>query len=227
MNRFLSTYSDVLAGKGTPADANKAAIALALFPTLVTKAEVALKEVEKPNLLPLVMEKEVLLAQLNAAERDIATGDALIALRQDHVDALLAQLDAYGQARTAVASFSKAGSVTDTTMLGALQPAVGEKDPNVKSVRVITKANLWKATSLFLDAEGRLRADVAKTRYRITALAHEKALTYAEANIYQWKALIDPSVELMSMYGASGLRSSDLTALLNSLTLLWIAVGVN
>jgi outer membrane protein TolC len=80
---------------------------------------------------------------------------------------------------------------------------------------------------LFLDAEGRLRAEAGKTRYRMTALERERTLSIAESNINQWKALIDPSVDLMVAYGTSGLKSSDIQAFLNSLTLLWIGVGVN
>lgn len=224
LDRFLATYSDVLAGKGTPEDASKAAIALALFPDLVNKAQQSLKDLEKPNLVPLVIEKKVEQARLAAAERDIATRNSVIALRQAHYDLLLAQLDAYQRAQNWLGT---AGAGT-AKLVEVLQPVPNTKDMSAAAKSQFeSRKNLWMATSLYLDAEGRLRAEVGKTRYRITALVHEKALTYAESNIRQWQVLIDPSVEIMAMYGASGLKSSDIAAFINSLTLLWIAVGVN
>lgn len=227
VDRFLSTYSDVVAGKGSPKNANDAAIALALFPELMDKAKVALNDVQKPNLLPLVMEKNVLQAQLDAAQRDIATRTQVIALREAQLDLLMEQLDAYSRADVALNEVLKAGVVTDKTLLGALQPMAVTREQDLEGQVFFSKQKLWKASALYLDAEGRLRAEVSKTRYRITALAHEKALTYSEANIHQWKTLIDPAVELMAQYGESGFKSSDVSAFFNAVTLLWIAVGVN
>jgi hypothetical protein len=85
------------------------------------------------------------------------------------------------------------------------------------------RTKLWRSTALFLDAEGRLRAEGGKAFYRISALEHEQVLTYAESGLNQWKALIDPSVELIAAYSAAGVKLTDITGVLNSVTLLWIA----
>jgi hypothetical protein len=228
VERFLSTYSDVRLGKASPENASKAAIALALFPELQAKAEAALKTAKAPNLVPLVMEKTVHQARLAAAQRDIATRNSVIAHRRVQLDLLMEQLDAYRRADVALNEALKAANVTDKTLLGALQPLAVAKEQDLAGQSPFeSKQKLWKASALYLDAEGRLRAEVAKTRYRITALAHERALTYSEASIHQWKALVDPAVGLMVMYSESGFASSDVEAFANALTLLWIAIGVN
>ena len=64
-------------------------------------------------------------------------------------------------------------------------------------------------------------------RTRAVAAKYETALGYAEANAAQWNALISGGVDQLADYGASGVRAEQITALLNSLTLLWIGVGVN
>ena len=219
LDRFLSTYSDVLAGKGTTKDPSQVAIALAVFPDLIRKAEVALQSSKKPMLTHLVIQKNLEQAKLDAADRDIAVRRKLIELWKAQVEALQGQLDAYLQAHSGMSTPAIA-ALGEKSLREALSPSNNEDEFK-------NKQKLWKSAALYLDAENRLRAEVAKNRYRILALQYEKTLTYAEANINQWKALIEPTVELMGSYGESGLRSSDITAFLNSLTLLWIGAGVN
>jgi len=226
LDRFLSTYSDVVAGKGTDGG-SRAAIALAVFPDLVDKARVALQDLQKPNLVPLALQKNLEKAKLDGAQRDVATRTTLIALRQAHADGLIAQAKAYKSAHDALTAKGVTQQLGSAKLREALKPVSADQITDKPDGLFESKQKLWKATALFLDAEGRLRAEVGKTRYRMTALERERSLTLAESNINQWKALIDPSVDLMTAYGASGLKSSDIQALLNSLTLLWIGVGVN
>jgi hypothetical protein len=226
LDRFLSTYSDVVAGKGTEGG-NRAAIALAVFPDLIDKARVALKDLEKPNLVPLVLQKNLEQTKLEAAQRDIQTRTRLISLRQAHVDGLTAQARAYKAADDALNAKGVTQRLATLKLREAMKPVSDKEVTDDPDGLFESKQKLWKATALYLDAQGRLRANVGKTRYRVTALERERTLTYAESNVNQWKALIDPSVELMGAYGASGVKSSDIQSLFNSLTLLWIGVGVN
>ena len=221
LDRFLSTYKDIASGKAAPADANRTAIALAVFSDLRDKATKSLNDLEKPNLVPLVTQKTIEQAKISAAQRDIDTRQQLIAQRQAYVDAVAAQVDAY-QRIADVTNLPEVAALGDKTALhDALKPA----DATDRAFE--TKVKLWRAVARFLDAEGRLRADAGKAEYRILALNHERALTYAEANIAQWQALIDPSVQVLADYAAAGLKASDVTAFLNSLTLLWIGAGVH
>lgn len=227
LDRFLSTYTDVRDGKGTPENASKAAIALAVFPDLRAKAQKVLSELEKPNLIPLALQKGVEKARLDGAQRDIDVINTRLALRQAHVDALAAQGNAYWQVNGALSN-AAVQKFDSTTMFQALQPLTAkEAEDRSDNGPVEGKKLLWMATALYLDAEGRLRAEGVKTEHRIVALSYEQAASLAESNLGQWKALIDPSVELMAAYGASGLKSTDIASFLNTLTLLWIGVGVN
>lgn len=226
LDRFLSTYSDVVAGKGTEGG-NRAAIALAVFPDLIDKARVALKDVEKPNLVPLVLQKNLEQAKLEGAQRDLDTRMRLVSQREAHVDGLIAQAQAYKAADDALKADGVAKHFGGAKLRDALKPLGDTEVSDAADGPFESKQKLWKAVALFLDTEGRLRANVGKTRYRLTALERERTLTYAESNINQWKTLIEPSVDLMGAYGASGVKSSDIQSLLNSLTLLWIGVGVN
>ena len=217
LDAFLKTYQDVTTGKAV-VDGNKIAIALAVFPDIGDKAKKALADVEKPKLVSLAIQKNIELAKLDAAQKDIALRRQVVAELESQVAALDAQVQALNSALDPFADPAVAG------MLGKkLVDVMTAKDGG----GLVARTKLWKATTRYLDAEGRLRAEVGKSEYRISALSHERALTYAESNITQWKALIDPSVDLMAAYGAAGLKTSDLIALFNSLTLLWIGAGVH
>jgi hypothetical protein len=217
LDGFLATYKDIVAGKGVE-DGNKVAIALAVFPDLRDKARAALRDLEKPNLVPLAVQKNVELAKLEGAQRSIDLRRQVVAERQAQVAALEAQVVALDEAK---------GSFKDPAIKGASTKSLLEVMNEKNNEGLNARIKLWRSTTRFLDAEGRLRAEAGKVPYRISALEHERVLTLAESNVHQWQALIDPTVELMAGYGAAGLKSSDHIALFNSLTLLWNAIGVN
>lgn len=217
LDGFLTTYKDIAAGKGVE-DGNKVAIALAVFPDLRDKARAALRDLERPNLVPLAVQKNIELAKLEGAQRSIDLRRQVVAERQAQVAALDAQVEALDEAK---------GPFMDPAVRDLMNKPLLEVMNEKGDKGLDARIKLWRSTTRYLDSEGRLRAEAGKAPYRISALEHERVLTLAESNINQWKALIDPSIELMAGYGAAGLKSSDLIALFNSLTLLWIAVGVN
>ena len=227
LDRFLSTYTDVRDGKGSPENASKAAIALAVFPDLRAKAQKILSDLNKPNLVPLTLQKGIEKAKLDGAQRDIDVINMRLSLRQAHIDALAAQGYAYWQVNGALLN-AATQKFDSTEIFKVLQPLTAkEAEDRTDSGPVEGKKLLWMATALYLDAEGRLRAEAVKSEHRLVALSYEHAASIAESNLGQWRALIDPSVELMAAYGASGLKSSDIATFLNTLTMLWIGVGVN
>jgi len=63
--------------------------------------------------------------------------------------------------------------------------------------------------------------------FQRSAIGYERALSYAESNVTQWNTRITASVDQMAEFGAAGIKKEDVIALVNSLTLLWIGVGVN
>ncbi len=222
IKQFLATYDDVSQGKGAPDGSNRAVIALALFPALADKAKKALADAEKPNLLPLVIEKNIQQQNLEAAQREVARRMKVIALLQSQVDLTIAEGDSFQQMKDSLADPLIKAHPGDLLRV-LLQPY----DPNASPAIRQAKENAWRASSRYLDVWGRQRAEIGKNRYRISALANEKPIAFAESSINQWKVLIDPSVELMADFGASGVKTSDIKDFLNSVMLLAIAIGVN
>ena len=226
LNRFLSTYDDVTAGKGTPEGSSRAAIALALFPDLLKKSQDALAEANKPRLAPLVLQKNLEQARLEAAQRDVQRRETLLELRRVHVRHQADQAMAYLNAARGLRRLDKAA--LDSQAMREVLRAYDDESRDASAARTReAKQQTWKAVTRFLEAEGHLRAEASKAQYRITALEHEGVLTYAESSINQWKGLIDPSVDLLADWGASGVKASDITDLFDSLMLLGIAIGVN
>jgi len=236
INGFLTTYDDVVAGKGAAEGSSKTAMALALFPDLSDKAKAAIQDAQKPRLLPLVMEKKVEQAKLEAAQRNVARQKKALELRAAQVDVLEESVKTLTSAEKSLAALS---GVQDSEALGPLlmplkvapldMPTQEEKQRTAQRdalAELARKQELWRLAGRVLYAEGRLRADVNKLRHQITALGFEEPISYAESGLMQWKALLDPSVELLADYGASGLKAKDIQDVLNSLSLLWIAAKV-
>ena len=236
INGFLTTYDDVVAGKGAAEGSNKTAIALSLFPDLSDKAKAAIQDAQKPRLLPLVMEKKVEQAKLEAAQRNVARQKKVLELREAQVDVLEESLKTLTSAEKSLAALN---GVRDSEALGPLlmplkvapldMPTQDDKQraAQLAALTVLArKQELWRLAGRVLYVEGRLRADVNKLRHQITALGFEEPISYAESGLMQWKALLDPSVELLADYGASGLKAKDIQDVLNSLSLLWIAAKV-
>lgn len=224
INKFIANYEDVVAGKGTPEGSSRAAIALGLFPDLIDKTRQTLLDAQKPSLVPLVLQKKVEQAKLEAAQRDLARRDQMLALRQQRVAILTERLETYQRAEASLKG-ALLSPVAGARLGPLLAPAAANAD--LASTEQKRKNELHRVASLVLDAEGRLQAASGKARYQIAALAHEEATSYAESSLMQWKALLDPSVELLVAYGDSGLKASQIQDLLNTIALLVIAARTN
>lgn len=229
LNGLLKTYADIGAGKEVK-DGNKVAIALTVFPDIRDKARNALSDANKPHLLPLAIQKNVELAKLETADKVIALRRQVLNERKAQVASIESQLDALTQAREAFLLYEGAG-VTPTKNNPAIDSLMSQTLFDVMeggdaTAPFVVRQKLWASTALFLDAEGRLRAEAGKTYYRISALEHEQALTHVESGLKQWKSLLDPSVELTAMYAGSGIKTAEFISLFNSIALFWIAAAV-
>jgi len=251
INDFLTTYDAVVAGKGSKAGSNRFAVALALFPDLQEKTRKALADAERPKLTPLLLSKGLAQARLDAANREVERREAVLTLRRSLASTLADQLDEYKEAYKA---YMKVGLTEDgkedlqVRLADALKPlepcgpdakegagsksakgGKGAKDAKPVDCDKVRDAKIsaWRGATRFLDAEGRMRADVGKDVYRIFALENEGVLLVADSSIQQWQALVDPSVDLLKQWGASGPDSDLFIKLWNSLMALGIAVGVN
>jgi hypothetical protein len=231
LDKFLATYDAAATGKGTEAGSNRLAVALALIPDMEKKSAEALANAERPNLTPFVLRKNIEQARAEAAKREVERREAVVDLRRKIVASLEDQLDAYAGAYVASskvpATSKKEGKDVPVRWAEALQTIDSKPDVTVPANVLEPKIAAWRASTRYLEAEGRLRSDVGQSYYRIYALQYGGVLLQAESSIQQWKGLVDPSVDLLAQWGASGVVPQDIIQLFNSLMLLGIALGVN
>lgn len=235
LDKFLATYTAASTGKGTPEGSNRLAVALALIPDMEKKSDEALTKADRPNLTPFVLRKNIEQARSDAASRDVERVAAIVDLRKKIVAALEDQLEAYEGAYSASSQVAQKAKVkkdgkeseVEVRWAEALQAVEAKPNTTIPEEQLNPKIAAWRASTRFLEAEGRLRADIGQSYYRIYALQYEGVLLYAESSIQQWKGLVDPSVDLLSQWGAAGVVPQDVIQLFNSLMLLGVAVGVN
>ncbi len=220
LSEFLATYDSVRAGKGAADGSNRAAIAIALFPEIQDQIDKAFLDAQSPRLLPLVLAKQVEQVKLSAAQRDLARVETTLGLKQQQLNALWAQIDLLNRALKGLGSLRD-----DQPLRPLLLPA--KTGQTLSDTEISSRMQAWRPLALYLNAQIHVRAKQNKLQHQIIALGYEEPLSLAESNIQTWKALLDPSVELLSMYGASGLKAQDIQGLVNALALAVIAIGVN
>jgi hypothetical protein len=186
-------------------------------------ARVALAEARQPRLAPLVVAKNLESAKADAAKRDADIQLRKEQLLRDQLKWMTAKVRALVDAHAFAA---KADPNAELASMLRPQDPLQLKEKDRKAI-IQAKADVWKAAAIYLDSEGRMSAEINKIDYQLRALEHEKALSYAESSISQWNSLIYSVIEQQVEYGAAGIRQADITALINSLALLWIGVGVN
>lgn len=213
LNAALAPLLDRAEGEDLPANANSATVALAVFPELLDKANQAFADAKKPTLVPLLLQKDLEQIKADAAKRDVDAQLTRMAALDQLLEAQSRQVDRLLQAQDALK-----GANPEAVAATALGPHGEPTD---------AKMRLWRATSYYLDAAGRLSAEAGKIEHKLNAIEHERALAYAESNILQWETLIGSNVKQMAQFGASGVKSSHLTSLINSAALLAIAIGTN
>lgn len=212
LQQFLATVADAKPDQPLSKDASKAAVALVLLPNLFDETQKGLAEAKTPTLTPLVLRMQYEKIRYDAATRDISAQEARVALLNQKLALQTEQAQLYVKA---MSGFDK--QFANKTLEESLG-SEGNKD---------RKNSLLNGTGAYLDADTRVEGEVIKVQYRMDYAAHERAIAYAEANASQWQALIGSSVDQLSDYGTSGVKPEMLISLFNSLTLLWIGMGVN
>ena len=214
INAFLAAVADTPAGKEAPPGSSRAAMALILLPDLFDNARQSLADAKKPLLVPLLIRKNHEQLNLEAANRNIAAQETLVELGRAKLDALAAQagqlqrsLDAIGP----ISAEAKSARVADVGKLNSVED----------------RRRIFQALGLYLDAHGRLAAQVKGFDYKRDAAVHERSLSLAEVNVLQWNSLIGTTVDQLADFGTTGIKPEHVVGLFNSLTLLWIGSGVN
>jgi hypothetical protein len=249
LDEFLSTIIDTKEGETPKADSNKAAMALVLFPDLMRDAQKKLDEADAVSLAPLVMQKQLAQIAKDSASKDIAVRTKRIALLEQ-AEALLQQ-----QARMFVElDFLVAGvpdilvkkypkQYPDPKKLAPISPAVLElpmaevlatrdgmlKNDQGKTYATATQENrskVWRAAITYIDEGTRRHKDIVTIDLTLDLLSQQTSLSYSEANVMQWNALVSAKVEQLALFGKTGLKAEQYSALVNNLMLFWIGLRI-
>ena len=226
IDEFLSTVQNTPPGETPKADSSKAAMAVVLFPDLMIAAQKKLEEVDSISLAPLVLQKKLSRIAYDSATRDIETRTERIALLQQQTDLLLAQAREHALTDAKIASMRPAVLHLPLSEVLAPPETVAAGKAKVKPT-IDEQMAVWRALATYIDEGVRHGGEISKIQFRLDALDSEIALGYSEANVTQWDTLISANVEQLAAYGAAGVKVEQITALINSLTLLWIGSGVN
>lgn len=214
LTAFLAAVAGTKSGENPPAGSSRAAMALILVPEIFDSARQSLAEAKKPLLVPLLMRKNYEQLNLEAANRDIAAQETIVALARARLTAMTEQAIAV---KDALDTLKPIGSTTKNAKFSE----VGK----VQSVE--ERQRIFQALAIHFDAEGRLAAELKKYDYKRSAALQEQQLSLAEVNVLQWNSLIGTSIDQLADFGTTGIKAEHILAVINSLTLLWIGSGVN
>ena len=216
LSDFIDAVTQATADGKLPADANKATVAFALFPTLVDDAKKSLADARAPLALPLLMQRNHEQLRLEAVTREVAARDAMQRISEAIVNTTFDQATQLALAKREL----------DT--VGGLSEVKGKATAEAfKSAPPTARTSLYRGTALYLDALNRLEARRYKLEYQYIAAEHELQLAYAEVNAKQWSALIGVAVDQVAAASAGGIKPDRVVALLNTLGVFYIGHGVN
>lgn len=215
LDQFVTTVTQSAADGKVPEGAGQAATAFILLPKLVDDARASLAAAKMPLAMPLLIRRNIEQLKLEGATREIALLETRVQLSMAIADAQYQQAVQLWRAST---KLNTAGMAAVRTMPVATAFSSASRDQ---------KEQLYHATAQYLDAINRLEAKWRKLEYQRIATFHEVALSYAEINLKQWSSLIGSAVDQVAESAASGIKSEDVTSLINSLGILWIGNGVN
>ena len=217
-----ATLASLAGNVDSKGESSTTSAALASLAEWFDQSRVALADAKKPRLAA-----ALLLRNLEQAKADVAAKDAQLQamelqLLESKMNWQLEQLRSLSYAHQALQSVSP--DMAAMQMRAALAPLETAKATSGKAFEDKTK--VWKSAASYLDANGRLAAEVNKSDIQRDALDHERAIAYAEGNIAQWNVLISSTISQLAEYGDAGVRREDITGLVNSIALLFIAKGV-
>ena len=231
LNRLNDLIGSLKAGTEIDTEtASKAEVVASMLPQIADKAR-AIGEADKGKaLVPLLIQRDMEQAMLNAARVQVAVLRKRLALREAVVIARVKQADTLFNAHNwvrLVATCDRATFGDDEVSLchkvrmgqpmhgmwGALPPK--------------GRRTLLESITQYLDAYARQGADIDAMTTQELALAQERNLQLSEVNAAMWSTLIDATVRQSAEFSALGLKADDFEKLLNILGIFYIGHGVN
>lgn len=221
LENLLKSAAEYTPGKPLPENASRAGVALVLIPTLVADANRVMAEAKAPLVAPMLLQRNFEQLKLEAANRDIAAGKAIVKLSKEIVDALYVEATQLSLARKELTLVDVPRGINAQDSLG-LPPTEAFAKASVKN-----REMLYVGAGHYYDARNRLSDKRYRLEYLRIAAYHERALAYAEVNAKQWQSLISVTVDQVAAYGAGGIKAQSIAGLINTLSLIWIGSGVN
>lgn len=215
LDKFVDAVTQAKGDGTVPDGANKATVAFILLPGLVDDARKSLAEAKKPLALPLLIRRNYEQLKFEAANREIEARRTKVRLSKELVEAL------YEQA----VQLWFASRTLDNENIRKLHGLKVRDAINVKGAD--EKELVYTSVARYLDVVNRLSARRYKLEYMRIATSHEISLAYAEVNMKQWQSLIGATIDQVAASGASGIKAENVSALLNTIGVLWIGHGVN
>jgi hypothetical protein len=165
-----------------------------------------------PALEPLLIEKQLAQSRLAYATRATELGKTRVSLTREKADALQLELDLLLQSRYALGGFNAAAKKSGLATLMS-------KESKSTSGRIA-----YRAMSLYAESY-----TVAQTRHetadlKLIVLGYRDSLNRSEASIAYWDGLIATPLAQLQAYHASGVKTGDIAALLQAISVFWIAV---
>jgi hypothetical protein len=213
LDEFIKAVTQTKPGDSPPPGANDATLAFVVFPGLFDDARKALADAKKPLAMPLLMRRNHAQLNLESATREIEAREAMVKLRRELVDTLYAES-------------VQLWLVTRDLNLNAKYLSLSVQDA-FKKATADDKELLYTASARYLDVLRRFEAKRYKLEYMLIAASYERALAASEVNVKQWQSLIGTSVDQLADYSAGGIKTEQITNLLNAAALIWIGNGVN
>lgn len=233
---FLSTISSYKPGEAPPPDSPRAALAVLFFTEIfriIGSADGGNKDVDWN---PLVMQKKIEKARLDAANREIDVLTKKIFLTEEEYKLRFLQVSRFSQ----VAEMRKKYLVRVHNLpmpyaLGieplpkAHKSRKGDKQSFIESDLPSNeeRINIHRAIAYSIDAGVILDAEVQKIKLKKVALDSETPLSYSESAVDQWAALVDTNITSLETTYKLNFTSKQINDVINSIIFLWIGKGVN
>lgn len=213
LQKLVDTINQLKPGDPVPADASRLSKTYILLPGLVDEFKTAIDAKKKPAAMSLIIQRNLDELKQEGAVREIGLLESRAKLSQLSVDEMFVEADLLLKAKT---NLNKNHRLIAMPMESAFTQAEADD-----------KITLYSALTNYADAIGRQELKWRKARQQRLATFHEVALLYAEVNLKQWTSLIDTSVEQVGDSAAGGIKSENITNLLNTLGLFYIGRGAN
>jgi hypothetical protein len=204
-------------------DAPKVEIAISYFPAIADDVRAIRRARKGRAAVPLLIQRDIDLARLNAAKARLANEQQDIALSSAELGAKLVQANTYLNARNRLfeSPAKPMPSVYAATPAGATVATAW--DALAPDQRIV----LLESTNLYLDAFGRQQAQADAAATRRFALAKDRAIAMSEITAGMGSSLIGATVDQAAQFSALGIKASDIAPILNVLGLFYIGHGVN